>query len=146
LGALKRSNRHRFQLLTQQAGLFAEQFVLADAAADSGERALLADFLVGSGKISLRHQADKAFDINMQGTSGDTHGVFALKAAQRLNADLIRAKAQRHLRRALHAHLGRPHGQYLARSLRIWFGFGFYGDGISLPRSRLIHSFPLRIA
>ena len=78
--AFERADRHRFELFPQQAGFFAEQLVLADAAADSRERTFLADLLEGRLKISLRHQADEAFDVDVQRAGFHANRIFALQA------------------------------------------------------------------
>ena len=117
--AFERTYRHGFKLLSQQARLLAEQFVLAHAAADSREGAFLADLLVGGFKIPLRHQADEALDVDVQRAGLHANGIFALQTTQRLNADLIHGEPQRDLGGALHAVFRCPHRQHLARRLGI---------------------------
>jgi hypothetical protein len=63
--AFERTDRHGFKLFSQQASFLAEQLVLAHPAADSRERTFFADFLEGRLKISLRHQGDKALDVDV---------------------------------------------------------------------------------
>ena len=92
---LQGSDRHRLELLPQQAGPLAVKLMLADTAADTREWAFLADLVESPRKVALRHQADECLNINVQWACFNASRIFALQTPKSLDLDVLERKTQR---------------------------------------------------
>ena len=131
--ALQRPDGDRPELFTDQAGILAEQFVLADAPADARKRALFADHIDRAFGVALSQAADEALDVDVQRAGIDASRLGALQAALRFHAHFALGKTQRDLVGGFCSNLRLKHGQHLPRE----FGVGFVGKRLSVHRLSL---------
>jgi hypothetical protein len=68
--------------------------MLAHAPADPWERTFLTDFVKRPSKVTLRHQADEIFDIDVQRACLNTSWILALQASERLDLYLLERKTE----------------------------------------------------
>src|SRR5436190_21555109 len=94
---LERSDRDRLELLGQYAFLLTEEFVLANAAADSREWVRFENYLVRTCEVLHGNPVDERLDVGVDRACWDTFGRLALKAAQRLDDCLALVEADRDL-------------------------------------------------
>src|SRR5579864_3242469 len=77
--------------------------MLADTAADTGERALLENTFQRSGVIRLHQMVDETPNIDVKGAGPNTLRISTMQTAQGLFQRLVRREALVDLARAFHA-------------------------------------------
>jgi hypothetical protein len=94
---LQGADGYRIPLPADNAGILAEEFVLADAPADTGEGALFADDIVSRLILAFGQALNEALDVEMERTGVNAGGFGALEAALGLYTHLLGGESLRHL-------------------------------------------------